>query len=186
MNTRRGLLRWDAAGHTLVELIVALFVASIAVGFIASAYVYCIRSWTTGREARETIEHARLLYERLDSRLASANGFVRFAPGRWALFAAERDTLPLVFQGDSPLAGSLRLHAGGSVTDFSLSPLALSVSPPAWECRFSYVGERGAVCSFAWRGVCSGAFTTSRTLPVPPLGASHGRLRWDTPPSSGG
>lgn len=168
-----------SGGHTFVELMVTMVVASLAVAFIGAAYVFCIRGWAGSRDTREAIEQARVLHARVDAMLSGASGLVQEGLGRWLVLEADGDTARLMWRGDSLLVDHASIHMAGRVPVFELKGLPGYAGARAWACGFTYVSHSGKQCSLAWRGVCAVGRAGGRTIPRPADSFQPRGLHWD-------
>jgi type II secretory pathway pseudopilin PulG len=158
------------SGVTLVELIVAIIVATLITGLILSAYTIVVQVWHNYTRKVEASGYAWVAYSKIERLISKAYSMKKTSPNQWMLYNENSDSCVLkyndrsLFSSDSPTGIS-------EIDSFHLDIVDVSGLFPVWECGIVYSQGRKR-SAMVWRTICRGNYSGTdipqpyRNMPV--------------------
>jgi len=142
----------DRGGYTLVELLMTIFIAAIAVNLILGTYGVVIRVWNRYNLTMEASDNAWINYTKIRTILSKTDGIKRNADSSWQLYRNAWPISVLRYEnGILSLTDSIERWKS-PVDSFALDIID-SANPPIIQCFLTSIkGKQKS--SLAWRSVC--------------------------------
>lgn len=172
------MIRSDEAGITLIELIIAMAVASITMGLLFFGYTSVGKLWNEYFRRVEASDGAWIAYCAIERAMAESYGAKRTNINQWLFYCNHEDSLELVFENRTLSFYNSTMMPVSDIDSFQLDIIDTCGTYPVWECSFVRSQKRKQA-GMTWRTLCRSNYI-SDTIPLSFMPAiPHFGLYWD-------
>lgn len=142
----------DKIGYTLPEMLVTIFVSTIAVGLILGTYSIVIRVWNRYNFKMEAMDNAWLCYGKVDKMFSKIDRMEQVSDNNWIAYKNVVKAYELVYQDKILALKDSTVKWRTNIDSFSLEKADENGS--IWHCSITCrKGKEKA--GIAWRAICN-------------------------------
>ncbi len=172
------MIRNDEAGLTLIELIIAMAVASITAGILFVGYTTVGKLWNEYFRRIEASDGAWKIYLTIERTMTESYSVKKKNMNRWLFYRNRHDSLELIFENRTLYFIDSIKNSVSDVDSFHLDVNDTSGIYPVWECSFIH-SRKKKKSGMAWRTLCRENYI-SDTIPLSFMPTFvHFGLYWD-------
>jgi hypothetical protein len=155
----------NESGVTLLELIVAMIVATIAAGLILSAYTIVVQVWHNYNRNVEASGSTWTAYTKIEHLISQAYSMRKTGINQWMVYKENQDSCLMKYNEKSLFSSDSSVLAVSGIDSFDLNIIDASGFSPVWECGLVYSqGKKRSI--MVWRTICRGNYSGT-DLPQP-------------------